>query len=94
MVIIGFEDPENEERAVQFLAGKFPYETSLNGDFVVAEAALVPLAAQGIIFSVKGPFRKSNRSRPKVGQMISTPFQIPVAALAPLTQEELKSWGL
>lgn len=32
--------------------------------------------------------------RPKVGQLRSTPFQIPDIAFAPLNSEELKEWGL
>lgn len=32
--------------------------------------------------------------RPKVGEMISTPFEVPTDALAPFGAEELKGWGL
>ena len=33
--------------------------------------------------------------RPKVGQMLSTPFEIPDEALAPLTADDLRrDWGL
>ena len=32
--------------------------------------------------------------RPKVGQLRGAPFQIPDSALAPLTSDELKEWGL
>ena len=32
--------------------------------------------------------------RPKVGETIDSPFEIPDSAFAPLTDEELKEWGL
>lgn len=32
--------------------------------------------------------------RPKVGELRGTPFRIPDAALVPLTDNELKEWGL
>ena len=35
-----------------------------------------------------------NRRRPKVGELRGAPFQIPDAAFAPLTDDELKEWGL
>ena len=34
------------------------------------------------------------KPRPKVGETLDLPFIIPDAALAPLTEEELKEWGL
>lgn len=34
------------------------------------------------------------KPRPKVGETIDPPFVIPDAAFAPLTDEELKEWGL
>ena len=34
------------------------------------------------------------RPRPKVGETLDPPFPIDPAALAPLTEEELKEWGL
>lgn len=37
---------------------------------------------------------KVEGSRPKVGQTISPRFEIPMSALAPLSPEELKNWGL
>jgi prevent-host-death family protein len=41
------------------------------------------------------PFSQSfSGSRPKVGQMISPPFKVPDAALAPLSVQQLESWGL
>ncbi len=38
--------------------------------------------------------RREHSARPKVGRMISAPFHVPLEALAPLTEEELKEWGL
>ena len=32
--------------------------------------------------------------RPKVGRMITRPFHVSSSALQPLTDEELKGWGL
>ena len=32
--------------------------------------------------------------RPKAGEMISPLFEVPTAALAPLSAEELKQWGI
>lgn len=34
------------------------------------------------------------KPRPKVGDTLDPPFPIPDEALAPLTDEELKEWGL
>lgn len=33
-------------------------------------------------------------ARPKVGEMIDEPFQIPEDALRPMNEAELKAWGL
>ena len=55
--------------------------------FVIARgkkpiARLVPVA------SVEHP------PRPKVGEILGTPFEFPTGAFAPLTEDELKQWGL
>ena len=34
------------------------------------------------------------KSRPKVGETLDAPFQFPDSAFAPLTEAELKEWGL
>lgn len=47
-----------------------------------AVAMLVPVPA------------KSATPRPKVGETLDPPFDIPDSAFAPLTEEELKEWGL
>ena len=36
----------------------------------------------------------ANPPRPKVGETIDAPFHVPDSAFAPLTDEELKEWGL
>jgi antitoxin (DNA-binding transcriptional repressor) of toxin-antitoxin stability system len=56
-------------------------------EFIIAKgkrpvARLVPLNA-----SQKAP-------RPKVGEMVSKPFEIPEEALRPLTEKELNDWGI
>jgi prevent-host-death family protein len=33
-------------------------------------------------------------ARPKVGEILGPPFEFPASAFAPLTEEELKQWGL
>jgi prevent-host-death family protein len=41
------------------------------------------------------PLRSSDRPvRPRVGCLITLPFHVPREALAPLTDRELKDWGL
>jgi antitoxin (DNA-binding transcriptional repressor) of toxin-antitoxin stability system len=41
------------------------------------------------------PLHRTDRpARPKVGRLITRPFHIPAEALAPLTNQELKDWGL
>ena len=45
-------------------------------------AMLVPITAE-----TKPP-------RPKVGETLDPPFEIPDSAFAPMTEEELKEWGL
>jgi len=60
----------------------------LGEEFIIAKgkravARLVPLSAP-----VRPP-------RPRVGQMLTSPFEIPEDALRPLTDEELDAeWGL
>lgn len=56
-------------------------------EFVIARgktpvAKLVPLT----------PAEK--RPRPKVGEILGEAFEFPESAFAPLTEEELKEWGL
>lgn len=41
------------------------------------------------------PLQRPDRGvRPRVGRLITAPFRVPREALAPLTDRELKDWGL
>jgi antitoxin (DNA-binding transcriptional repressor) of toxin-antitoxin stability system len=41
------------------------------------------------------PLRRPDRlARPKVGCMVTEPFHVPPEAWAPLSDDELKEWGL
>jgi hypothetical protein len=53
MVIIRFPDKDTELQALGWLAGRFSGKTWANGDTMVPEAALGPLAANGFRFSVE-----------------------------------------
>ena len=55
MVIIRFDDSETEKRAMDYLVGRHSFKTWANGDLMVPEPALGELAAEGIVFRVKGP---------------------------------------
>jgi hypothetical protein len=55
MVIIRFSDREVESRALGFLARRFSGKSWATGEVMVPEAALAPLAAEGIKFTVEGP---------------------------------------
>jgi hypothetical protein len=55
MVIIRFDDPESERRALGWLAGRFSFKTWANGDLMLPEGALPHLARQDIPFRVQGP---------------------------------------
>ena len=37
---------------------------------------------------------EAKKPRPKVGDILGEPFEFPASAFAPLTDEELKEWGL
>jgi len=55
MIIIRFPDAETEKRALGFLASRFPGKTWATGETMVHEAALAPLAKEGLRFTVEGP---------------------------------------
>ncbi len=41
------------------------------------------------------PLKKNQlKARPKVGETLDPPWEIPDSVFAPLTKEELKEWGL
>jgi hypothetical protein len=54
MVIIRFDDEETEKKAMDYLVDRYPFKTWANGDLMVPEPALGELAAEGIVFRVKG----------------------------------------
>jgi hypothetical protein len=53
MVIIRFPDQDTELNALGWLAGRFSCQTWDNGETMVPEAALGPLAANGFRLSVE-----------------------------------------
>ena len=55
MVIIRFDDEETEKKAMDFLVGRYSFKTWANGELMLPEPALGPLAAEGIAFRVQGP---------------------------------------
>ncbi|MBI2946688.1 MAG: hypothetical protein HYY23_03520 [Verrucomicrobia bacterium] len=55
MVIIHFDAPDLEKKALDFLVGRYSFKTWANGDLMLPEPALGQLAAEGIPFRVKGP---------------------------------------
>lgn len=55
MKIIRFADAETERRGLGFLAIRFPGKTWASGQTMVPEAALAPLAREGLRFIVEGP---------------------------------------
>ncbi|MBI3850791.1 MAG: hypothetical protein HY298_11035 [Verrucomicrobia bacterium] len=54
MVIVRFDDSETENKALDYLIGRFSFKTWDNGDLMLPEGALGRVAAQGISFRVKG----------------------------------------
>jgi len=56
-----------------------------SGKLVIALTRLFPMNPES---------PSTTSARPKVGEMIDKPFHIPDSALAPLTEKELKEWGL
>ena len=55
MVIVRFDNADEERRALGWLAGRFSFRTWENGDFMLHEATLPYLAREGIPFRVQGP---------------------------------------
>ena len=54
MILIRFDDPQMEKRALGYLLGRFSGKTWSTGETLVPEAALAHLAAEGITFTVAG----------------------------------------
>ena len=59
-----------------------------SGEEVLISRDAIPVAK---LVPVEPPAKSP---RPKVGETIDAPFHIPDSAFAPLTDEELKEWGL
>ncbi len=54
MVILRFDNEEQERQALGWLAGRFSFKTWANGDLMVHEGVLPYLAREGITFKVQG----------------------------------------
>jgi len=54
MVIVRFDNKDEERRALGWLAGRFSFKTWANGDLMLHEAVLPYLAREGIVFKVQG----------------------------------------
>jgi hypothetical protein len=55
MVIIRFTDQESKQRALGYVARRFPGKSWATGEVMVPEAALASLALEGFQFTVEGP---------------------------------------
>ena len=55
MVILRFEDENQERRALGWLAGRFSFKTWANGEIMLHEEVLPYLAREGVSFKVQGP---------------------------------------
>ncbi len=64
MIIIRFNDPDMERRALGFLAGRFSFKTWESGETAVPQQALGSLAAEGISFIVEGPAKYEQLAAP------------------------------
>ena len=62
-------------------------EVEKGQEFIIARGK----SAVAMLVPMKKPKQKP---RPKVGDIKGEPFEFPVAAFAPLTDQELKEWGL
>ena len=54
MVILRFDNDEQERRALGWLAGRFSFKTWANGELMVHESVLPYLEREGISFKVEG----------------------------------------
>ena len=55
VIIIRFPDEATKHAALEFLIGRFDGHSWASGEVAVPEEALVPLAREGIRFTVEGP---------------------------------------
>lgn len=54
MIIIRFPDEETKRAGLEFLIGRFDGHSWASGEVAVPEEALVPMAREGIRFTVEG----------------------------------------
>lgn len=54
MVKLRFPDDASEQKAIGYLAGRFPFKLIPSGHTLVPEAAVASLAGQSISFTVEG----------------------------------------
>ena len=54
MVIVRFDNADQERRAFGWLAGRFSFKSWDNGDLMIHETVLPYLAREGISFKVQG----------------------------------------
>ena len=62
-------------------------EVETGKEFIIARGK----SAVAMLVPVK---KQREKSRPKVGDIKGEPFEFPLSAFAPLSEEELKEWGL
>ena len=62
-------------------------DVELGKEFIIARGK----TAVAMLVPMKKPKQKA---RPKVGETLDPPWEIPDSALAPLTDKELEEWGL
>ena len=62
-------------------------EVEMGKEFIIARGK----SAVAMLVPMKKPKQKP---RPKVGETLDPKWEIPDSAFAPLTDEELKEWGL
>lgn len=55
MILIRFQDDASKRRALGWLAGRFSFKSWSGQQMLVPEAALAPLAMEGIPFASEGP---------------------------------------
>ena len=71
MIIVRFASVEMRRRALAFLLRHFSGTSWRTGEVMVPEAALSPMAAEGIVFTVEGPATYDRILR--LNQMVGAP---------------------
>ena len=72
MVILRFDNGEQERKALGWLAGRFSFKTWDNGELMVHESVLPYLAREGISFKVQGQATYEH-FRPAIRDSAATP---------------------